>query len=65
MRSIDLDVDSPEKVSTVLRCAADRYRESAIDLASSWQDEDAGKVWSKIATILDRAAKSVDNCLYR
>jgi hypothetical protein len=61
--SLDLDVDSPEKVPQVLRRAADRFRESTGELQSAWQDEHAGKVWTAIATILDRAASSCEKAI--
>lgn len=57
--STDLDVATPEEVAKVLRAAADKYRESAMELASTWGDSHAGKVWKKMATRLDRCA---DGC---
>ena len=54
----DLDVATPEEVPTVLETVANRYRESADELSSAWQDGNAGKVWADFATILDRAAES-------
>ena len=53
-----LDVATPEEVPAVLEAIADRYRESADELLSAWQDDNAGKVWNDFATILDRAAES-------
>jgi hypothetical protein len=53
----DLDVATPDEVPVILEAIADHYRESANELAGAWQD-DAGKVWSDFATILDRAAES-------
>lgn len=60
---IDLDVDTPEKVVSVLRGAAQTYYESAEDLSSSWQDPQAGKIWEKIAKILDKAADQIDKLI--
>lgn len=56
-----LDVAAPEDVAKSLRAAAERYRESAVELSSAWQDQNAGKVWNRIATILEAAAKKVDS----
>lgn len=55
-----LDVDAPDKVAPTLRAIADLYRQSAIDLESSWQAGHAGRPWYKLATILDRAAASCE-----
>lgn len=60
MKNLDLDVDSPDKVSTVLRNAAEAYNDSASELASAWQDSSAGKPWEKIARILEQAADRID-----
>jgi hypothetical protein len=60
MQNTDLDIDSPDKVSNILRSTADVYRESATELESAWQDKHAGKAWIEIAAILDRAADSID-----
>lgn len=60
---LDLDVDSPENVPDVLREAAQSYYESAGELASSWQDRQAGSVWNKIAKILERAADQIEKVL--
>jgi hypothetical protein len=59
-RSLDLDVDSPDKVSRILRNAAERFYEDAGELEASWQDPGAGRPWTLIAKILDRAADSID-----
>ena len=59
-RNTDLDVSCPEQVSKVLRAVAQQYRESTGELQSAWQDDQAGRVWSEIAKILDRAADSAD-----
>ena len=60
LTSLDLDVDSPEKVALVLRDAADRFRESQSELSAAWQDKHAGAIWGKLAAILDRAADQAD-----
>jgi hypothetical protein len=57
---MNLDVDFPDKVSAVLRNAANAYRDSQSALNAAWQDDGAGKPWQWIATILDRAATSID-----
>lgn len=61
----DLDVDAPDKVSNILRYVAEEYRNSAIELPGIWQDKNAGKVWAKIATVLERAANSIDTIVNR
>jgi len=59
-KDLDLDVDAPDEVSQVLRDAAEAYHESAVDLESSWQDKGAGRPWTAIARILERAADQID-----
>lgn len=56
----DLNCETPEQVSQILRYVADQYRQSATDLEANWQDKQAGKCWLKFAAILDRAATSCD-----
>ena len=63
MQSFDLDVHSPHLVPAVLRKAADAYRAATLDLQSTWQDESAGRVWTELAKILDRAADSADKAV--
>lgn len=58
--SLDLDVDCPEKVAPILRAAAEKFYEAHSELQSAWQDKQAGKAWSKIARILERAAASIE-----
>jgi len=60
MKTLDLNVVNPEQVAKLLRQAAEDYNASAIDLQSAWQDNQAGKVWSEIATILEQAATKCD-----
>ena len=52
----NLDCAAPDDVPAVLESIAEHYRESAAELAASWQDNTAGKVWQDFAAILDRAA---------
>ena len=59
MKPLDLNTMTPEESEQVLRDAAQQYRESASDLAASWQDPLAGKIWDDYATILERAADSM------
>jgi hypothetical protein len=56
---LDLDVDAPDEVPDVLREAADRYYESAIELEGDWQDKAAGRPWEIIAKILEKAAADI------
>lgn len=60
MKSTDLDVDTPEKVPNVLRDAAQDYYESAAELPTFHSDPGAGRIWNKIARILERAADSIE-----
>jgi len=60
MKNLDLDCDTPEKVAPILRAAAQAYYESNGELESAWQDKQAGKIWSKIARILEQAADKID-----
>lgn len=60
---LDLDVDAPDQVADVLRAAAQEYFEAEEELSSAWQDPQAGKVWTKIARILERAANQVDRAV--
>jgi phage terminase small subunit len=57
---MDLDVDAPDEVAGVLREAAQAYYEAESELSSAWGDPQAGKVWTKIAKILERAADQID-----
>jgi hypothetical protein len=57
---MNLNVMSPDQVSRVLRDAADAFNESAFDLASTWQDDGAGRVWLELAKILESAADRAD-----
>jgi hypothetical protein len=61
----NLDVASPEEVPAILEAVADRYRDSAAELAGAWQDRSAGRVWADLATILDRAAASCRKAIHR
>ena len=62
---LDLNVDSPEKVSKVLRRAAEWYLESATELESAWQDRSAGRPWVSLAKILEQAADQADKAIPR
>lgn len=55
-----LDAEVPEHVGAILRKVAEHYRESTSELQSAWQDPNCGKIWSRFATILERAAASCD-----
>jgi hypothetical protein len=58
---IDLqDISTPEELPRALRLAAEKFSESSSELASAWQDENAGRVWAHFARILERAAVSCD-----
>jgi PHD/YefM family antitoxin component YafN of YafNO toxin-antitoxin module len=60
---LDLDVDAPDQVTRVLRKAAEAYYDSASELESAWQEKAAGRPWTIIARILERAADQIDRKL--
>ena len=60
MKTFDINVSSPDELATVLRQAAQDYRESQIELAAAWGDLEAGRVWDKFADILEMAADKCD-----
>ncbi len=62
-KKTDLDVDSPEKVVTVLRQVVDDYYASGEELSSSWQSKQAGAIWIKIARILDSAVSKIEQII--
>ncbi len=62
--SLDLDVDSPDKVPDILRNAADDFYEAELELSAAWQDDSAGRPWRIIAQVLEEAVKKIDNRLY-
>jgi hypothetical protein len=59
-KSLDLDCAAPDQVARVLRNAADKYRESAVELQAAWQDKGPALVWSGIARELERAAERIE-----
>jgi len=59
-KNLDLDVDAPDKVSRILRNAAEAYYDSSSELEAAWQDREAGRPWEKIAKILEAAADKID-----
>jgi len=63
MADLDLDVADPEEVADILREAAQSYGEAESELSSAWQDPSAGKVWIKIAKILEAAADKIDKII--
>lgn len=60
----NLDVTAPDRVPIVLETVADFYRESADELASTWQDG-SGAIWNDFAIILDRAAAACRKAMER
>jgi hypothetical protein len=58
------DADAPEKVAIILRRVADKYRESTGELQSAWGDQGI-VIWDKLATILERAARSCETAVSR
>ncbi len=64
-KSLDLDVDSPEKVITVLYNAVDAFMEASSELQSAWQDPKAGAEWKMIAKELEKAKLNIYKKLRR
>lgn len=60
MKTFDINVSSPDKLADVLRSAAQAFRESTEDLRSTWQDDQAGRVWAELARVLESAAMRSD-----
>jgi hypothetical protein len=57
-KSTDLaNCAAPEDVEVMLSRIADIYNESATELSSAWQDDQAGKVWGDFARIMECAAE--------
>lgn len=59
-KSLDLDVESPDQVASILRDAAEKFYESASELASAWTDRNAGKCWEHIARKLEQCADRIE-----
>ena len=53
---MNLDVDAPDKVASVLTAAATAYQASAVELSAAWQDRQIPMIWAAIASELDIAA---------
>jgi hypothetical protein len=53
---INLDVDAPDKVTSVLTAAATAYPASAVEFSAAWQDRYIPMIWAAIASELDIAA---------
>jgi hypothetical protein len=53
----DLDVAAPDDAVRVLRRAAELYRESAEELRTAWQTDEAARPWNFLATQLEVACE--------
>lgn len=64
VRSAALDLsnvlDSPESAAFAFRVLADKFNESAGELAAAWQDKHAGKIWASLARTLDSMAAKAE-----
>jgi hypothetical protein len=63
MATADLDLENcsaPDDVAPVLRRAAEKYRESRLELQSAWQDKNAGRGWEIIARELEKLATKLE-----
>jgi hypothetical protein len=57
---LNLDVDTPEKVSGVLRAAADAYQQSAEERMQAQPEDRTPVIWAAIAGLLDSAADAIE-----
>ena len=57
---MNLDVDAPDKVASVLTAAATAYQSSAVELSAAWQDRQIPMIWAAIASELDIAAWKIE-----
>ena len=57
---LNLDVDAPDKVASLLTAAATAYQASAVELSVAWQDRQIPMIWSQIAGELDIAAWKIE-----
>ena len=57
---MNLDVDAPDKVASVLAAAATAYQASAVELSAVWQDRQIPMIWAAIASELDIAAWKIE-----
>jgi hypothetical protein len=53
---LNLDVDAPDQVASILIAAAHAYQASAVELSAAWQDRHIPMIWAQIAGELDIAA---------
>ncbi len=57
---LNLDVDAPDQVASVLSAAAGAYQASAVELSAAWQDQRVPMIWAAIAGELDLAAWKIE-----
>ena len=57
---MNLDVDAPDKVASVLTAAATAYQASAVELFAAWQDRHIPMIWAAIASELDIATWKIE-----
>ena len=57
---MNLDVDAPDKVASVLTAVATAYQTSAVELSAAWQDRYIPAIWAAIASELDLAAWKIE-----
>lgn len=60
---LDLDVETPAAVARILREAADQFAADAANLDAAWQSKSAGRVWNRMARVLDHAATRCEQIL--
>jgi hypothetical protein len=58
--AMNLDVDAPDKVASVLTAAATAYQASAVGFSAAWQDRQIPMIWAAIASELDIAAWKIE-----
>lgn len=59
----DLDVETPEAVARILREVAEQFACDAYTLNASWQSKSAGRVWNRMAKVLEQAATRCEQIL--
>lgn len=55
-----IDCSSPGQLVQSLRATAQRYREDAADLRSTWQDREASAMWDVAARKLEKVAVDIE-----
>jgi hypothetical protein len=66
MTNINLnETNDPNDVAKFLRDLAAQYQQDALELQAMWQDNNAGRVWAKLAETLEPSAAKCDKIVER